>query len=223
MIRPDEIEDVVAVVSAGLDLLDARVRDTGRVGADYRRLSGDLRADTQAAIAVRTLGDRLAAVFPAARVAGFARRAWPGLMSGFAAIQTATIKGAGLVTDLRRLALIEDVRALATVTFVSRSDIEAEQARLAATFDALTLEASDLGELEAARALTALLGAVVRDLEARGRPLGRVVTYAYPEPIPSLVLAHRLYADASRAGEVAAMNKTRHPAFMPVTGEVLSL
>ena len=223
MMRPDDIEDIAAVVTAGEALLAARTRGTGRAAADYRRAAGDLLASVEGRIADGTLGTALAALFPLAAAADVDRAAWPVLRAEFAGLAALTDAGARFRADLRRLALVEDVRAVSAVVFQSRDQANAERARLVDAFDTAILEASDLGELEVARALTAALGAAVRDIEARGRPLGRIVTYRFPEPMPSLVLAHRLYADAGRADEIAAMNTVRHPAFMPTQGEVLSL
>ena len=221
--RPDEIEDIAQVVTAGEALLAATIRDTGRPAADYRRAAGDLLATVEAEIAAGTIGTALAALFPLAAAAGVARLQWPVLRADFSGLAALTDAGALFRADLRRLVLVEDVRAVSAVVFQSRDQANAERARLVDAFDTAILEASDLGELEVARALTAALGAAVRDIEARGRPLGRIVTYRFPEPMPSLVLAHRLYADAGRADEIAAMNTVRHPAFMPTQGEVLSL
>jgi len=42
-------------------------------------------------------------------------------------------------------------------------------------------------------------------------------TYAPLENLPSLVLAHALYGDALRGGEIVARNRIRHPGFVPAT------
>jgi prophage DNA circulation protein len=64
-------------------------------------------------------------------------------------------------------------------------------------------------------ALADLRGAVVRDIAARGADLARVVRYTPPETLPALVLAHRLYGDAARDGELVARNGIAHPGFVP--------
>jgi prophage DNA circulation protein len=40
--------------------------------------------------------------------------------------------------------------------------------------------------------------------------------------MPTLVMAYRLYADASRGDELRAENKVVHPAFSPAAGLALS-
>ncbi len=64
--------------------------------------------------------------------------------------------------------------------------------------------------------------AVARDLQARAAPLPRLTTYGFPRGTSSLVLAYRLYGDASRADELRAENAVSNPAFMPATGTALS-
>jgi len=43
----------------------------------------------------------------------------------------------------------------------------------------------------------------------------RLISYSPLATTPALVLAYRLYADASRAGEIVSRNKLRHPGFVP--------
>ncbi len=41
--------------------------------------------------------------------------------------------------------------------------------------------------------------------------------YAPAETVSALVLAHALYGDALRSGEIVARNRVRHPGFVPAT------
>jgi prophage DNA circulation protein len=45
--------------------------------------------------------------------------------------------------------------------------------------------------------------------------LARLGTYTPLTVLPALVLAHRIYQDATRADELVARNGISHPAFMP--------
>jgi prophage DNA circulation protein len=54
------------------------------------------------------------------------------------------------------------------------------------------------------------------------RPLPRLLPYQFARVMPTLVLAQRLYADASRADEIRAENHVVHPLFCPLTGFALS-
>lgn len=77
------------------------------------------------------------------------------------------------------------------------------------------LEVAD-PDVGTARAMSALRAAVVRDVGARAELLKQRSTFTPLAVLPSLVLAHRIYGDASRADELVARNGVRHPAFMPV-------
>lgn len=67
----------------------------------------------------------------------------------------------------------------------------------------------------------ALLAEVSRYLTERGVQRPRLATYALPQGLPSLALAHRLYQDARRADELVALNRVPHPAFLPASGVAL--
>ncbi|MNQ86556.1 hypothetical protein D3C85_1017540 [compost metagenome] len=41
--------------------------------------------------------------------------------------------------------------------------------------------------------------------------------YAPAETVSALVLAHALYGDALRSGEIVARNRVHHPGFVPAT------
>jgi hypothetical protein len=56
----------------------------------------------------------------------------------------------------------------------------------------------------------------------RGASLPSIVTVNLQLPLPSLVIAHRLYLDASRSDQIAAESGAIHPAFCPVTFQALA-
>lgn len=70
--------------------------------------------------------------------------------------------------------------------------------------------------------LTALRAAVVRDLEQRGAQLPRLRSISFQQPLPALVVAQKLYGDASRADEVVSRNRIEHPGRVPA-GEALEV
>jgi prophage DNA circulation protein len=69
--------------------------------------------------------------------------------------------------------------------------------------------------------LAAALGAVVRDLRARGANLAQVRTFRSPRATPALVLAQRWYRDPSRASQIVTQSGVPSPLFMPT--ELLAL
>lgn len=60
-----------------------------------------------------------------------------------------------------------------------------------------------------------LRAAVVADLSARAATLPSLVTFVPTRTLPALVIAYRLYGDASRAEEIVARNDLIYPGFVP--------
>lgn len=64
-------------------------------------------------------------------------------------------------------------------------------------------------------AMRTLRAEVIRDLGSRAANMARVRRLQLEASVPAVVLAHQLYGDATRAGEVCQRNRLRHPLFVP--------
>ena len=122
----------------------------------------------------------------------------------------------------RRLALSNQARILAVAisNLSSTPDVVATSGQARALRDALLAQIDT--ELEVndppaalAQALSRLRAAVVRDVAARAEFLLKTSSYTPQTVLPALLLAHRIYGDATRADELVARNGVAHPAFMP--------
>ena len=122
----------------------------------------------------------------------------------------------------RRAALVSLARASASYQPSSYDDAAALRVSLAAALDNEITAAGDAGEDASYTALKALRSAVVQDLTVRGASLPSIVTVNLQLPLPSLVIAHRLYLDASRSDQIAAESGAIHPAFCPTTFQALA-
>lgn len=71
-------------------------------------------------------------------------------------------------------------------------------------------------------ALRSVRTAVVADLQARAADLASLATMSFGASLPALVLAHRIYGDASRADQLVQQVGPVHPLFMPSTFQALS-
>lgn len=112
----------------------------------------------------------------------------------------------------RQAAVIEAARASSGMTFASFQEAAAVREELAGELDEQMLTAPDA----LYPALQDLRVAVIRDITARGADLARVVRYTSPAVVPSVVLAHRLYGDATRESGIIQRNRIiRHPGFVP--------
>jgi hypothetical protein len=131
------------------------------------------------------------------------------VMAASRAAATGLIRGMGTVTE---------VRAAAAEDFDSRQSALAARDGLLSRLDAL---ASDFGgqvggDPVVAAARSARL-ALATDLTTRAGALPSLRAVAPVAPVGSLLMAQRLYGDATRAPELVARNqgKVRHPLFLP--------
>jgi prophage DNA circulation protein len=122
----------------------------------------------------------------------------------------------------RRLSLV--ALAVAASAYQPTS-YDAAQAALQQVADALDVEitaAGDAGDDASFAGLRDLRIMIAADLTARGANLAPLVTYTFAENLPDVVLAMRLYRDASRADEIVRRVEPVHPLFMPRTVQVLA-
>jgi hypothetical protein len=117
--------------------------------------------------------------------------------------------------------IAQDARILAKIVFTSRDDIDVMMSRMQKVFNLTLDRAADAMDSFVYSKLLELFASVSRYLAETGRPLPRVVQYEL-SPHPSLSLANRIYADATRAEEIVAENKIINPVFCPRVIRVLS-
>lgn len=118
----------------------------------------------------------------------------------------------------RRLSLSNQARMLTVA--LSSTDALATASQATALRDALVaqidieLEVND-PPAEVSKALTDLRVAVVRDVAERSELMLKRSVFTPQSVLPAVVLAHRIYQDATRADELVARNDVKHPAFVP--------
>lgn len=116
------------------------------------------------------------------------------------------------------------VGLVAQTDFVSYDDAASTRDTLAEQLDDLALSVADSGDDTLAGAIDALRIAMIEDVTARGASLARLYQWTPPTTLPAVVIAQRLYADATRADEIVARNGVVDPGAVPggVALEVLS-
>lgn len=127
-----------------------------------------------------------------------------------------------LLMMVETVALSQIAAAVSSLTLRSRDEAEGYRLRLGRAFDVAIERASETRFVDLLRVLRETQAALSRDLIERGRPLARIVNYATGVPLPAVVLAHALYQDAGRAGELVGENPAQHPSFMPTAGRAYS-
>lgn len=121
---------------------------------------------------------------------------------------------------VRITAMAEAARTASEIDFVCFDDAIAARNKIIDAIDAEMLEASDSVYI----ALADLRATVIKDISVRCADLSRIIKYTPARTEPALVIAQRLYGDATRAQEIISRNNIKHPLFVPggVELEVLS-
>jgi prophage DNA circulation protein len=127
-----------------------------------------------------------------------------------------------MAATARRVALTSLAQASAAYRPVSYQDALAVRETVSDAIEVEMVAAADAGDDDAYTALRALRIAVINDLTTRGATLPDVVTVTLPSSLPALTAAQRLYRDASRSDELTAEADVAHPAFLPMTMQVLA-
>lgn len=138
------------------------------------------------------------------------------------AMTPATLGGTLLQNASIQFCLCAEADVISGMTFTSRQDVDLVLEQIQQPFADAEETAADEMAQATYQALVALQAAVTNFLVTTAQPLPRLVSYQFAKVLPTLVIAYRLYQDASRADQIRAENKIIHPAFCPPTGQALS-
>lgn len=130
---------------------------------------------------------------------------------GLAKVQTATTSLCLFAT------LAELANAAAAYQFTSQNQAATVSTQVAAALANGILVAGNASADDVCRALTDLRASVVSYLANIGAVLAPLRTVSFRAPLPSLVVAQRLYQDSTRSDELIRNAVPWHPAFMPQT------
>jgi prophage DNA circulation protein len=221
MLKADVLE-AQPIVVATLDALLGWTPTQGRPGTAMRTLVGDIKAYLPELLQVDAIDLPLIRCFDLAITNGINLYQIESVRR-VAAAQSATLVGSIMTRDtLIELSLAAAGTVISSMVFVSRDDVDQVKVTINAAFDDMEEEIADQMDAMTWRAIVKLHAAITLHLVTTARPLPRMLNYRFYMPLPSVVLAHRLYADAGRADELRNENKIVHPAFCPTTGRALS-
>jgi prophage DNA circulation protein len=103
----------------------------------------------------------------------------------------------------------------AGMDWTSAEAASAARDQLADLLDERQLAAAAAAQDALFAACQALASVALQDLTLWAQQLPQLIRYTRPRPPAALTLAYRLYQDATRASELAALNDAPHPLFMP--------
>jgi prophage DNA circulation protein len=130
--------------------------------------------------------------------------------------------GAALSAILRRAALAAAATVGETYAPASAQDANAVRLQILAPIDAEIAIAGAAFDDASFSALRDLRTAVYTDLAQRGAALPQTIAITTPVPEPAMVLAQRLYQDASRRDELVTEANPINPLFMPIAFQGLA-
>ncbi|MCP3471428.1 hypothetical protein NLM33_18800 [Bradyrhizobium sp. CCGUVB1N3] len=194
----------------------------GRPGIDARTAIGDTRANAYKLLIGDAMGPPLDNCFDQACQAGVSWQQLEKVRSQIVQEKPVSLGAVLLQNAGIRLCLATEAHIIAGMAFVSRQQVDAIKAALFQPFmDSEEVAADDMDQMTF-QSLITLHGAISNHLVQTALPLPRMLNYQFSKPLPSLVMAYKLYSDASRADELRDENKIVHPAFCPMLGEALS-
>lgn len=126
------------------------------------------------------------------------------------------------IGSARLLAAIYAAQAALDTEFASFLDISIAITNIRTAIQEELTILSQRCQYEERRLILEFLDSWTELMLERGLGLPGVINYQYSKPLPSLVIAHKLYGDCSRACEIEANNPNGFPLFMPEQIQALS-
>jgi prophage DNA circulation protein len=210
------------IVDVTLDTLLTWTATRGRTGADLRSIVGDTKAYAIPLLQADLIGSALIMCFEAAYLAGINLQQMEHVRKT-AAAQKAVSVGAIMTKDtMIQLALSIEGEIIGGTNFISREDVVKTRELVNASFVEIEEEIADQMDAMTWRALIKVHAAISMFMYETARPLPRMLNFRFGYPMPTLVMAHKLYADAGRADELRNENKVVHPGFARPYGRALS-
>ena len=217
-----DTQEAVPICARVLIHMLAVTATRGRTGADMRTAIGDFLAYSPSLIQNDLAGPPLADIFDKSVLAGITLAQLDSVRAT-AAEEAPQSVGAVLIRNaLINFTLATQGKVLLATKFDSYDDAYTMKLNMNAAFAPMEEIAADDMDQMTYQALVRLHAAVTFFLVETARPLPRMLNFQFGAPMPTLVAAYRLYADAGRADELRAENKVVHPAFMRPFGKALS-
>lgn len=215
MIFRREVREALAVIDRMLVALQSGIPTRGTVGSELRRVIGNFEAHQVEHVESFTIGTELFACFEQARTAGATLNTLDGVRNAMLAEQPVydfgkSAKLAGMI-----FSFVEQCQLIATMVFISRTDVEEMIVRNDKVIEVLKLEVSELLDGMDYQSFTKLAAALVQHLAVTERKLPQVVNYTMPTSQTALSLANLLYGDGNRFAELIDENRVINPAFFP--------
>jgi prophage DNA circulation protein len=210
------------IVQRTLTNLSRIITGTGSVAVQAKMVIGWVSANAMFLLYYDQLGTSLDSCFDQVRQTGCSFPQMETVRLALVAENPLSL-GANMIRDRSiHLALAQEGKIISTMVFTSRQDVDALILAIQIPFNDSEEVTADTMSGADYIALIELRAAIVDYLVSTARPLPSMLSYQFAKPLPSLIIAQRLYGDASRYDEIRQENKVVHPAFCPAVGQALS-
>lgn len=218
----EDAKEATPIVRVTLDGLLSWTATRGRSGSNLRAACNNVKVRAPVLLQADLIAPPLINCFDLARLAGITLKQLD-YVRQVAVKQDANSVGAIMTRDtLIELTLAAYGLVIAEMHFISREDVDRTKQMVNTAFDEVEERIADSMDAMTWRALVKVHAAIIMHLYETARPLPRMLNFRFNMPMPTLVMAHKLYADAGRADELRNENKVVHPAFARPYGKALS-
>jgi hypothetical protein len=217
-----DVNEAVPICQRVLTYALTTVATRGRSGSDVRSAIGAFIVNAPTLLRNDLAGPPLDDVFEKLRLAGVTIPQLNAIRYQAELEVPLTVGGLLVKNSLIHYTYAVTGTILAGLTFVSRADVDYLRLLLNDAFATMEEIAADDMDQVMFQALIRLHAAIMFYLIETARPLPQMLQYRFGQSLPTLIIAYRLYADASRADEVRNENRIVHPAFCPMQGRALS-
>ena len=217
-----DAKDATPIVQRTLGNLIKTVPSSGRLGSNARAKINDTIVRAYPFLRDDLIADPMIECFDLTLTSGATFEAIEQVRKAITMEAPTTIGGTTMMGVCIGLCFSAQGTIISNMEFVSRQDVDRIKNVIQAPFQEAEEAAADSMDQSTYMALVQLHAAITNFLVETARPLPRMLNYRFADNYPSLVLAYKLYDDASRADELRAENKIVHPAFCPRLGLALS-
>jgi prophage DNA circulation protein len=187
---------------------------TTDAGADLRFAVGQYLANFYLMVDTKVHGTELYNCFESARMAGATVASMDNVRIAALNETPKFNLGSMIVNAAIIFSFAEQSQIISVMEFASRIQVDALMDKMSKIIEDIKLDKADSFVSSDYQNFVMLAALLIQHLSSTERQLPRVVDYVLPTHLPSLNLANRIYADATRSDELIAENKTVHPAFM---------
>jgi prophage DNA circulation protein len=206
------------VIKALIGTVSGSSIDGGRLVYD----GGLLLATLATQITGETVLTSLSNLFEETRTTGATLPQFEAIRQVLLAMSPVSLTAIALQVFSIQMCLVEQSQILSVTTFTARPDIDAAIDAINAAFNQALETAANAYDSVAYQTLTAVAAATSEFLNAQSITLPQIVYFSFPNAMPSLWLAQRIYQDGTRERQLALENQAVHPLFLESPVRALS-